>query len=48
MELSEEEQTLVVAADREALVARGAHPYLVFMAGVSLRMAGGQVPYEYF
>jgi aromatic-ring opening dioxygenase LigAB LigA subunit len=39
MELSAEEQALLSPIDRDALVARGAHPYLVFMADLRLRMA---------
>jgi aromatic-ring opening dioxygenase LigAB LigA subunit len=39
MELSAEEQALLSPIDRDALVARGAHPYLVFMAELRLRMA---------
>ena len=34
--------------DRDALVARGAHPYLVFMAGLRLKMAGERGALEYF
>ncbi|PYO48448.1 MAG: hypothetical protein DMD84_21120, partial [Candidatus Rokuibacteriota bacterium] len=30
--LDEEAQAALLATDRDALVARGAHPYLVFMA----------------
>src|SRR5262249_25599268 len=36
--LSDQEQQLVLARDRDALVAAGAHPYLVFMADLRLRM----------
>jgi len=36
------------AADRDALVARGAHPYLVFMADLRVRMARGTATFEYF
>jgi putative modified peptide len=36
------------AADRNALVARGAHPYLVFMADLRVRMARGTATFEYF
>src|SRR5207248_5340554 len=39
--LDAESQTALLAADRDALVARGAHPYLVFMADLRLRMARG-------
>jgi hypothetical protein len=34
--------------DRDALVARGAHPYLVFMAGLRLKMAAEPSTLEYF
>jgi hypothetical protein len=36
------------AGDRDALVARGAHPYLVFMADLRLTMARGGAEIEYF
>ena len=38
----------LLAGDRDALVARGAHPYLVFMADLRLRMARGTSTFEYF
>ncbi len=44
--LGEREQKLVLARDRDALVAAGAHPYLVFMADLRLRMDRGA--FEYF
>jgi len=34
--------------DRDALVARGAHPYLVFMAGLRLKMLAEPGTLEYF
>ena len=34
--------------DRDALVARGAHPYLVFMAGLRLTMLAEPGSLEYF
>ena len=46
--LSPEEQAALSAGDREALVARGAPPYLVFMADLRLRMARGTTTFEYF
>jgi hypothetical protein len=46
--LDAEAQTALLAADRDALVARGAHPYLVFMADLRLRMARGTGTFEYF
>ena len=44
--LDEREQTLVLARDRDALVAAGAHPYLVFMA--DLRLSMDRSAFEYF
>jgi hypothetical protein len=46
--LDAESQAALLAADRDALVARGAHPYLVFMADLRLRMARGTGTFEYF
>ena len=46
--LSEEERAALAAADRDALVALGAHPYLVFMADLRLKMDGGTAAFEYF
>lgn len=34
--------------DRDALVARGAHPYLVFMADLRVKMERGTAKFEYF
>lgn len=48
MELTTEEAAALRAGDRDALVARGAHPYLVFMADLRLKMAGGGAQIEYF
>jgi hypothetical protein len=48
MGLGEAERTALGALDRDALVARGAHPYLVFMAELRLRMAEGGSALEYF
>ena len=48
MELSEDESRDLLAADRDALVARGAHPYLVFMASLRLRMEREPAQFEYF
>jgi hypothetical protein len=47
-ELDAETRAAVLAADRDALVARGAHPYLVFMADLRVRMARGTGSFEYF
>ena len=46
--LDPREQALIIARDRAALVAAGAHPYLVFMADLRLRMARGTGTFEYF
>jgi hypothetical protein len=46
--LDAEDQAAVLARNRDALVARGAHPYLVFMAELRLRMEGGTGTFEYF
>jgi hypothetical protein len=46
--LSDDEQQALRAFDRDTLVARGAHPYLVFMAELRLRLDGGQHAYECF
>jgi aromatic-ring opening dioxygenase LigAB LigA subunit len=48
MELSETEGEAILRNDRDALVALGAHPYLVFMAGLSLGMESGATTHEYF
>ena len=48
MDLSEDETRDLLAADRDALVARGAHPYLVFMASLRLRMEREPAQFEYF
>lgn len=46
--LDGEEQAALLAWDRDRLLARGAHAYLVFMADLSLRMARGTSVFEYF
>ena len=38
----------VVRRDRDALLARGAHPYLVFMADLRIRMEREAVAFEFF
>ena len=48
MGLSEDERADLRRMDRDALVARGAHPYLVFMAGLRLRMLAEPGRLEYF
>ena len=46
--LDAEARAAVAAADRDRLVALGAHPYLVFMAHVRLSMARDPGTFEYF
>lgn len=46
--LSPEERAALTAGDRDALVSLGAHPYLVFMAELRLKMDGGTATFEYF
>jgi uncharacterized protein (UPF0297 family) len=46
--LTEGERADLRRMDRDALVARGAHPYLVFMAGLRLKMAAEPGTLEYF
>jgi hypothetical protein len=48
LQLEEDDQAVLVAGDRDALVARGAHPYLVFMADLRLRMERQRGTFEYF
>ena len=48
MELDEAETRDLLAGDRDAMVARGAHPYLVFMAGLRVRMEREPAQFEYF
>jgi hypothetical protein len=48
MGLGEADAAPLLRGDREALVARGAHPYLVFMAELRLRMAREPVTFEDF
>jgi Aromatic-ring-opening dioxygenase LigAB, LigA subunit len=48
MGLTEGERADLRRMDRDALVARGAHPYLVFMAGLRLKMAAEPGALEYF
>jgi len=42
------ERAALTAGDRDALVALGAHPYLVFMADLRVKMDGGAGSFEYF
>ena len=46
--LDADDQRALLTRDRDALVARGAHPYLVFMADLRLRMDAGTMAFEYF
>ena len=46
--LEGEARAALVALDRDRLVALGAHPYLVFMAGLRLRMDQDPTTFEYF
>ncbi len=46
--LPKEDAAAMLSADRDALVARGAHPYLVFMADLRLRMAREPMTFEHF
>jgi hypothetical protein len=46
--LSAEERASLCPLDRDALVAQGAHPYLVFMAGLRLGMAREPASVELF
>jgi hypothetical protein len=48
MGLTEGERADLRRMDRDALVARGAHPYLVFMAGLRLKMLAEPGALEYF
>jgi hypothetical protein len=48
MGLTEGERADLRRMDRDALVARGAHPYLVFMAGLRLKMLAEPGTLEYF
>jgi hypothetical protein len=48
MGLSAEEQVGLTSIDRDALVSSGAHPYLVFMAELRLRMTQEPGSLEYF
>lgn len=46
--LAPEAQAALLALDRDTLVGLGAHPYLVFMAGLRLRMDRETTAFEYF
>lgn len=46
--LDPDDAAAVIRGDRDALLARGAHPYLVFMADLRLRMEREPVSFECF
>jgi hypothetical protein len=46
--LAADDRAALRAFDRDTLVARGAHPYLVFMAGLRLRMEREPATFERF
>lgn len=46
--LDPETRAALVAFDRDRLVALGAHPYLVFMSGLRLKMESEGEAFEYF
>ena len=48
MKIGEDEARDLIAGYRDALVARGAHPYLVFMASLRVRMEREPGQFEYF
>ena len=48
LSLDGQAQAALQALDRDRLVALGAHPYLVFMAGLRLRMAQEPGTFERF
>ena len=48
MGLDADETRELLAGDRDALLARGAHAYLVFMAALRVRMEREPAQFEYF
>jgi hypothetical protein len=46
--LTDDERLILDPMNRDALVGRGAHPYLVFMADLRLRMAREPGSLEHF
>jgi hypothetical protein len=48
LELGPEDRAALRAFDRDDMVSRGAHPYLVFMAGLRLRMEREPANFERF
>jgi hypothetical protein len=48
MTLADAEQAALASLDRDALVGLGAHPYLVFMAELRVRLVQDRTALEYF
>lgn len=48
LELDVEDAAALLRGDRDALLARGAHPYLVFMADLRLKIEREPVSFEFF
>ena len=48
LELEADDAAAILRGDRDSLLARGAHPYLVFMADLRLRMERDPVAFEFF
>ena len=48
LEVDTEDAVAILRGDRDALLARGAHPYLVFMVELRLRMEREPVSFEFF
>ena len=48
MGLDGEDAAALLGGDRDTLLARGAHPYLVFMADLRLKMEREPVSFEFF
>ena len=46
--LDDEARAALRAFERDRLIALGAHPYLVFMAGLRLKMESQPASFEYF
>ena len=46
--LDDEARTALRAFERDQLIGLGAHPYLVFMAGLRLKMESQPSSFEYF
>jgi Aromatic-ring-opening dioxygenase LigAB, LigA subunit len=48
LRLDDEARAALRAFERDRLIALGAHPYLVFMAGLRLRIESQPTAFEYF